>query len=196
MITKTDFDAKLSNLTRKITQNKSKHLFVENELNQLKTFDSSYFIGKSHFEEDGTQNCLVFQPMYRYFKRIAGVGSGDYIYYWKSKGLSDENITAPSAPNNFLNLSLKYLGTKPRVRFSGSCLKQNAIIYNHGKSVNIYIVYEINKTDNTTSSDPTLENCLFGAVTLTKNADTEKYKYSVFGIGFDRKRSFHFLALD
>ena len=92
-------------------------------MKKLKTFDSSYFIGKSHFEEDGTQNCSVFQPMYRYFKRIAGVGSGDYIYYWKSKGLSDENITAPSAPNNFINPSLEYLGTKPRVKFSGNCLK-------------------------------------------------------------------------
>ena len=67
-ITKTDFDAKLSNLNGKITQNKSKHLLVENELNKLKTFDSSYFIGKSHFEEDGVQNYLAFQPMYRYFK--------------------------------------------------------------------------------------------------------------------------------
>ena len=35
-------------------------------MNKLKTFDSSYFIGKSHFEEDGTQNYLVFQPMYRF----------------------------------------------------------------------------------------------------------------------------------
>ena len=43
LITETDFDAKLFN--RKITQNKSKHLLVENELNQLKTFDSGYFIG-------------------------------------------------------------------------------------------------------------------------------------------------------
>ena len=46
LTTKTDFDAKLSNLNRKVTQNKSKHLHVENELNELKTFDSSYFIGK------------------------------------------------------------------------------------------------------------------------------------------------------
>ena len=52
--TKTDFDAKLSNLTRKITANKSKNLLVENELKKLKTYDLSYFIGKSHFEEDGT----------------------------------------------------------------------------------------------------------------------------------------------
>ena len=71
LVTKTDFDAKLSSLNRKITQNKSKHLLVENELNKLKTFDSSYFIGKSHFEEDGTQNYLVFQPLNKYFKVIA-----------------------------------------------------------------------------------------------------------------------------
>ena len=56
LITKTDFDTKLSSLNRKIAQNKSKHLLVENELKKLKTFDSSYFIAKSHFDEDGTQN--------------------------------------------------------------------------------------------------------------------------------------------
>ena len=61
--TKTDFDAKLSNLNRKITSNKTKHLLVENELNKLKAFYSSYFIGKSHFEEDGVQKYLVFQPI-------------------------------------------------------------------------------------------------------------------------------------
>ena len=92
LITKTDFDAKLSSLNRKITSNKTKHLLVENELNKLKTFDSSYSIGKSHFEEDSTQNYLVFQPMYKYFKIITGVGNGRYIYYWQSKGLSDETI--------------------------------------------------------------------------------------------------------
>ena len=56
LLTKTDFDAKLSSLNRKITAYKSKHLLVENELKKLKTFDPSYFIGKSHFEEDSTQN--------------------------------------------------------------------------------------------------------------------------------------------
>ena len=39
-------------------------------MNKLKTFDSSYFIGKSHSEEDGVQNYLVFQPLNRYFKVI------------------------------------------------------------------------------------------------------------------------------
>ena len=187
-MTKTDFDAKLSGLNRKITKNKTDHLLVQNELNKLKTFDSGYFIGKSHFEEDGTQNYLVFQPMSKYFK----IGNSDYVLSWKSKGLSAESITPPSAPNNFLNPSLNYLGTKIRVRLSGSCLKQDKFTYTHGKIVNIYIIYEINKKDNTTSSDPTLENCLFGAVTLTKNTDIDKYKYSGYGIGFGRRSSFSF----
>ena len=45
LITKTDFNIKLSSLNRKITANKSKKLLVENELKKLKTFNSSYFIG-------------------------------------------------------------------------------------------------------------------------------------------------------
>ena len=65
---KTDFDAKLSSLNRKITSNKTKHVLVGNELKKLKTFDSGYFIGKNYFEEDGTQNYLVFQPIHRCFK--------------------------------------------------------------------------------------------------------------------------------
>ena len=71
-MTKTDFDAKLSSLNIKITANKTKNLLVENEFKKLKTFDSSYFRGKSHFvDNDGTENYLVFQPIRRYFKLIA-----------------------------------------------------------------------------------------------------------------------------
>ena len=47
LITKTDFDAKLSSLNRKSTSNKTKHLLVENQLEKLETFDSIYFRGKS-----------------------------------------------------------------------------------------------------------------------------------------------------
>ena len=64
-------------------------------MNWLQTFDSIYFRSKSYFEENDTQNYLIFKPMYRYFQRVAGVGSGNHIYFWKSKGLSDENITPP-----------------------------------------------------------------------------------------------------
>ena len=134
-------------------------------MKKLKTFDSSYFIGKSHFEEDGTQNYLIFQPMYKYFKRIAGVGNGNYIYYWKSKGLSDERIDSIKTPNHSITPNLDYYGTKTRVEFNGSCLKQDSVTFNHGKVVNIYIVYEISKSFNI-SDYVTLKNCLFGTVSL------------------------------
>ena len=87
-------------ISKRITSNKTKHLLVENELKKLKAFDLSYFKGKDHFEEDGTQNYLVIQPMHKYFKMIAGVGSGNYIYFWKSKDLSDERIISNTASNH------------------------------------------------------------------------------------------------
>ena len=76
-------------------------MLVENELKKLQTFDSSYFGSKRHFaDSDSTQNYFVFQPLFRYFKRI---GNTDYVLEWKSIGLSDESINSPSAHNNILD---------------------------------------------------------------------------------------------
>ena len=172
----------MSSLNRKITQNESKHLLVENELNKLKAFDSSYFIGKSHIGEDGTQDYLVSQSINKYFKLITNT---DYVSSCQSKGLSSESIKPPTTSDNSLALALNYYGTKTRVTFTGSCLKQSKISYTHGKIVNIYIVYKLGASSSHIN-DHTLKNCLFGAVTLTKNSDIKKYKYSGYGIGFDR----------
>ena len=174
----------MSNLKRKITTNKAKHLRVENELNKLKTFDSSYFIGKSHFEEDGTQNYLVFQPINKYFKLINNTLS---ILSWQAKGLSTENIDPPTTS---LSPSINYVGNKIRLKFTESSLKQsNKLTYAHNTIVNIYIVYELGASTSN-DNDPTLKNCLFGAVSLTKNSDTDNYKYSSYGIEFDRRSAF------
>ena len=88
------------------------------------------------------------------------------------------------------------MGTKIRVKFSGSCLKQDKITYTHGKIVNIYIVYEINKKDNTIISDPTFKNWLFGAVTFTKNVNIDRYGYSVMELDLKEKEDFHFQVMD
>ena len=93
-------------------------------MNKLKTFDSSFFIGASHFE-DGTQNYLVFQPINKYFKVITNTG---YISSWKSKGLSAESIKPPTTSDNSFTPALNYYGTKARVKFTGSCLKQFHIL--------------------------------------------------------------------
>ena len=80
-----------------------------------------------------------------YFKRVVGIGTGNYIYFWKSKELSDKNMTDPTTNDYSLNPQLSYLGTKTRLEFIGGCLKQDKITFNHGKVVNIYIVYELDK---------------------------------------------------
>ena len=89
-------------------------------MNKLKTFYSSYFIGKSHFEEDGSQSYLVFQPINKYFK---GVTNTDYFSSLKSKGLSAESIKPLTTSDTSLTPALNYYGTKTRVKFTGSCLK-------------------------------------------------------------------------
>ena len=141
----------MQDISKGITSNKTKHLLVQNELKKLQKFDSNYFRGKSHFEEDGAQNYLVFQSMYRYFKRIVGVGSGNYIYIWKSKGLSGERINSITPFNYSITPELSHYGTKTRVKFNRSCLKQDKSMYSHGTIVNICIVYELSKNYNISS---------------------------------------------
>ena len=180
-MTKTDFAVKLLSFNRKITENKTKHLLVQNELNKLKTFDLSYFICKSQFEEDG-----AFQPIKRYFKIIAN----SKLFH---RGNLKDYLTKLLSLQLHLVISLlDYYGSKLRVKFNKGCLKQpNKLTYDYGRKVNIYIVYELGASTSN-DSNPTLKNYLFGAVTLIKKADIEKYGYSGYGIGFDRISSFSF----
>ena len=184
LITKTDFDAKLSSLNRKITANKTKHFLHDNDL--------SYYRGKQYFDEgSGKQNYLVFLPLRKYFKVNSVAGVVDHVLSWQSKVLSNESIKPPATTNNNLTPEFNYYGTKTKIKFTGSCLKQSNHIFTHKKVVNIYIVYEL-PASSLHTSDPTIKNCLFGAAILTKNADIEKYKYSGYGIGFDKRSSFSF----
>ena len=151
-----------------------------------------YYRGKQYFDEvSDKQNYLVFLPIGKYFKLNLVAGAADYVLSWQSKGLSDESIKPPTTSDNSLNPELNYYGTKTRVKFTKSCLKQSDHIYIHKKVVNIYIAYEL-AASSSNVSDPTIKNCLFGAITLTKNAGIEKYKYSGYEIGFDRRSRFSF----
>ena len=105
--------------------------------------------------------------------------------------MSDESIKPPPTSDNSLTPLIDYYGYNIRVKFNGSILRQPKVSYTHEKIVNIYMVYELTGSSSH-SDEPTLKNCLFGAVTLTKNADIEKYGYSGYGIGFDRRSSFSF----
>ena len=78
-----NFDDNRNSQNQKINLNKTKHLLVETEFKKLQIFDSIYFRSKIHLEKDGRKNCLVFQPMHRYFKRVSGVGTGNCIFLLK-----------------------------------------------------------------------------------------------------------------
>ena len=56
--------------------------------------------------------------MNKCFKRISGVGNGEYIYFWKYKGSSDENLNSITAFNYSITPKLSYLNAKIRVSFN------------------------------------------------------------------------------
>ena len=105
--------------------------------------------------------------------------------------MSDETKSPTSSDNT---TALSFYGSKARVKFTVSCLKQDNFTYSLGKTVNIYIVCKLSASNSHTNY-PTLRNSLIDALKLTKNADINKYNYSGYQIGFDRKGSFSFPVL-
>ena len=89
--------------------------------------------------------------------------------------MSNGKINSIKTSNHGITQNLSYYPNKSRIWST----------FNHRNIVNIYIVHEISKSINI-SDYPIAENCLFGAVTLTKNADIDKQKYSGYGIGLGR----------
>ena len=115
------------------------------------------------------------------------------VLSWNSKGLSKEIIKAPKSNNKILSPIVENIFNPQKIKlnFIGSCLIQDQSRYTPQTIVNIYIVYEITNK-NSISDYPALEDCLFGSVKLTKNSDIDKYKYSGYAIGFDRRDKFSF----
>ena len=90
----TGFDDKLKKSNKKITSSKTKHVLAENESKKLRTFNSSLFISKSHFNNDGAQLSSTT------LKRLGDTGK---VVSSKSKGLSTPTIT-----DNSLSPSIKW----------------------------------------------------------------------------------------
>ena len=127
---------------------------------------------------------LLITQLYKYFEKVNNnISSGEL------KGLPNENISATSKiSNNKFATNLIYEYARVKAKFNGGLLKQDKVTYNHGPKVNIYIVYRL--IPDTKDSSIALEDCLFGAVKLTKNVDIDKYEYFQYGIGFDSRGSF------
>ena len=169
MVKKTDFNSKIIEVENKIPNitglaTNSALTAVENKIP-----DVSSLVKKTDFDtkvsEIDTPNYLVFQPMYKYFEKFVEGGSA-YTFSWESKGLSNEEINSITTSNYNQAPRLVYNNARIKLDFNTDLLKQDRVTYSHGPIVNIYIVYKLGTLIN--DSGVALENCLFGAVKLTK----------------------------
>ena len=72
------------------------------------------------------------------------------------------------------------------VHLSGNHFQQNKVIIpNNNNVINIYCVYQIEPISSSRDDTFTVQDALFGAMQITNNADTSKYKYKGYGICFD-----------
>ena len=94
--------------------------------------------------------------------------------------MSEENIeNIIKADNNFAPIFVDY-------HFIGHCLINDNISFPK-KVINLHISYILNPWLRNLSTHFTLKSCLFRSVKLTKNADSDKFKYSGYGIEFDSR---------
>ena len=110
------------------------------------------------------------------------------ISMWKSTGifnyLGNSNINAVCASKSILP-ELKNDG-RMHVSLSDNHFQQNKVIIpNNSNVINIYCVYKIDPIASTRDDTFTVQNALFRAMEITKNADNSKYKYKGFGMCFD-----------
>ena len=132
----------------------------------MKTFDSSLFIGQSYFNNDGSQNYLIFQPIYKTITIFFVLP--DTNLEWESKRLSNEKFTSPYTANKSLFSKLVWMNnSRIRLEFKGNCLKQDKAPFTRNNVVNLFIVYELYRWSKELNAEFTPKDCLFGNVKIT-----------------------------
>ena len=110
----------------RVISNKKKRLLVETELKKLENFDAACFRGKNYFGDDGTQNYLVFQQVYKYFEMVDNKVSSS-----EPKRLSNEEISSAYTPHANRATKIVYENARIRLKLDGVFLKQDKVTYNH-----------------------------------------------------------------
>ena len=156
---------------------------LEDTLNDLEK-EASFFRCSYDFNQ---QSYLIYEPKTFSFKQTSAG-----ITHWKSTGV--DNYSLNNDLRGAANISGDYPkvsgGTRISVKFSGNYVKENKSIYPVKSVMNIYIVYSLDPVSNPRNTDVMTQNCLFGAVKLTKDINTSNYKYIGYGICFDEGSNF------
>ena len=115
------------------------------------------------------------------------------ISVWKSAGIFNffSNSSMNAVGDTSGNLPDLIIDGRMRVYLSGNYFKQDKTrIPNNNNAINIYCVYKLDPIVSSRDTTFTIQNALFGAMQITKNADTSKYDYEVYGICFDERSQF------
>ena len=106
---------------------------------------------------------------------------------WKPKNIyhpSNKNELSSTQNINIFYPRIKNISGELYVSFSGNYFVQD-IVNVSNNVINIYCVYKLDPIDFSRNNKFTIQNALFGAIEITKNANTSKYKYKGYGICFD-----------
>ena len=160
MITKTDFDAKLKDISDRATKNKSKDLLLDNELKKLKTLvDSTAKIKFYEVQKENSFNCRMDSFNFSSKKISEWKSIGIYSNDSSMKGIEDTKTKLPELKND----------GRMHVYLQGNHFQQNnVVIPNNNNLINIYVVYKLDPISSTRNTDYTIQNTLFGAMKLLK----------------------------
>ena len=102
---------------------------------------------------------LIFQPIYKTITIFSGLKST--ISEWESKGLSNVKFTSAYVANVSVFPKLIWMNTRIRLKFKGSCLKQeDTAPFTPNNVVNLFIVYELDSWSSDLDTDFSLVGCL------------------------------------
>ena len=106
---------------------------------------------------------------------------------WKSTGIFNYfgNSNMDSAVDSGGDLPVLKNDGRMHVYLNGNHFQQNKVIIPNNNVINISCVYQIEPISSSRDDTFPVQNALFGAMQITKNADTNKYKYKGYGIYFD-----------
>ena len=204
LITKTDFDAKLRNISDRVTNNKSKDILLDNEIIKLKTLVGSS--AKIKFDEVQKENSfnrgffyylqksyLVYECKIDSFKfnnkkmlKWKSTGILNYSDYYSMKGIEDTKKELPISKNDE-GMYLYLQGS--HFQQNNALTSKNNDVINDGV-INIYVVYKLDPISSTRNTDYTIQNALFGAMEITKITDSSKNNYTEYGLCFDEGGEF------
>ena len=170
-------------LENKLTQKGDTINDNERELSIFRVF--FFYLQKNHLVYECKVNSFTFDN--KKILKWKSTGIFNYSDYYSMKGIENTKKEMPILKND----------EKLYVYLQGNHFQQNNVLTLNNDHVlnknvvNIYIVYKLDPLASTRDKSFTIQNALFGAMQITKNAtDTSKNNYKGYGICFDERSEF------